>query len=118
MKISNITTLPDNPEHERRQRMRKYAIMMGIRIICIAFLPFVHGWWLLVFALGAVFLPYLAVVVANSVDERRTIPESPRALPFSVDSAPPSSPDVRSTGNSKGQRYYYDYDETDDADKP
>ena len=45
--------------------MRKYAITMTIRMLCIAAMPFVSGWWILVCAAGAVFLPYFAVVVAN-----------------------------------------------------
>lgn len=45
--------------------MIKYTIMMGIRVACIFALLFAQGWWILVFAAGAIFLPYFAVVVAN-----------------------------------------------------
>ena len=45
--------------------MIKYTVMMGIRVACIVALLFAKGWWILVFAAGAVFLPYFAVVVAN-----------------------------------------------------
>lgn len=45
--------------------MIKYSIAMGIRVICIVLMLFVHGWWLLVCAIGAVTLPYFAVVIAN-----------------------------------------------------
>ena len=50
--------------------MIKYSIMMGIRVACIVALLFVQGWWILVFAAGAVFLPYFAVVVANVATNR------------------------------------------------
>lgn len=46
--------------------MVKYSLAMGIRMVCIVALLFVDGWWLLVPALGAIFLPYFAVVIANN----------------------------------------------------
>jgi Protein of unknown function (DUF3099) len=65
MKQQSITTVPPSPEAERRSRMIKYTIAMSIRVACIFALLFVQGWWLLVFAIGAVCLPYIAVVLAN-----------------------------------------------------
>jgi hypothetical protein len=53
--------------------MVKYGLTMGIRVVCIVLCMVVDGWWLLVFALGAVFLPYFAVVVANN-SIRRPLP--------------------------------------------
>jgi hypothetical protein len=50
-------------------RQHRYLIMMGIRVICfaIAIILFVaHMRWLvLVPAVGAIFIPYIAVVFAN-----------------------------------------------------
>ena len=66
----SVTSLQDSPESERRARMVKYSVAMGIRLLCIGACFFVTGWWLLLPALGAVFLPYVAVVVANSVDRQ------------------------------------------------
>lgn len=65
MKQQSITTLPLSPEEERRRRMIRYAVTMGIRMVCIVLMLFVQGWWLLVCALGAILLPYFAVVAAN-----------------------------------------------------
>jgi hypothetical protein len=61
-----ITTLPPSPDDERRKRMIEYGIMMGIRVLCVVACIWVRGWWLLIPAMGAVFLPYFAVVVANA----------------------------------------------------
>jgi len=61
----SITSLPLSPEEERRSRMIKYTVAMGIRVVCIVLMLFVHGWWLLVCAIGAIALPYFAVVMAN-----------------------------------------------------
>ncbi len=65
MKQQSITSLPLSPEAERRNRMIKYSIAMGIRVVCIVLLLFVQGWWLLLCAVGAIVLPYFAVVIAN-----------------------------------------------------
>jgi amino acid transporter len=65
MKQQSITSLPASPEVERRNRMIKYSIAMGVRIVCIVLMLFVHGWWLVLCAIGAIALPYFAVVVAN-----------------------------------------------------
>ncbi|KQV08117.1 hypothetical protein ASC63_13320 [Leifsonia sp. Root112D2] len=46
--------------------MVKYLVAMGIRVLCIIALLFVHGWWLVIPAVGAIFLPYFAVVIANA----------------------------------------------------
>jgi hypothetical protein len=47
--------------------MLKYSLAMGVRLVCIGACFFTPGWWLLAPALGAVLLPYFAVVLANSV---------------------------------------------------
>jgi hypothetical protein len=65
-----ITDLPPSPEQDQRLRVRKYALAMGIRMVCIVACLFTPGWWLLIPAVGAVFLPYVAVVVANATSRR------------------------------------------------
>jgi hypothetical protein len=63
--VQTVTTLPPAPIDERKARMIRYSITMGIRMVCIILMLFVSGWWLLIAGLGAVFLPYFAVVAAN-----------------------------------------------------
>ena len=50
-------------------RQRRYLLMMGIRSVCflIAVLLFINhfGWLTAIPALGAIFIPYFAVVFAN-----------------------------------------------------
>ncbi|MDI2098150.1 DUF3099 domain-containing protein [Ruicaihuangia caeni] len=60
-----ITTLPLSPDEERGIRMLKYGIAMGVRLACVIACFFTPGWWILVPAVGAVVLPYVAVVIAN-----------------------------------------------------
>lgn len=50
--------------------MTKYLVTMGIRLVCVVMCFFVEGWWLAFFAVGAIVLPYLAVVVANAGQKR------------------------------------------------
>jgi hypothetical protein len=62
----SVTSIPQSPEDERRGRMTKYLIMMGIRVACLVLILFVHVWWAVVLlAAGAILLPYFAVVVGN-----------------------------------------------------
>lgn len=64
-KPQSITSLPEAPEVELRARMIKYSVTMGIRLVCVFLCFFVQGWWLLVPAIGAIVLPYIAVLIAN-----------------------------------------------------
>lgn len=62
----SITSLPESPGDERNRRMLNYAIAMGVRLVCVLLCFFVQGWWLVLPILGAVVLPYVAVVAANA----------------------------------------------------
>ncbi|GAB2514551.1 DUF3099 domain-containing protein [Paramicrobacterium agarici] len=77
MKKASITTLGMTPEQERHRRVIKYSVAMGVRMVCIVLMLFSHGWWLLVFAIGAIVLPYVAVVIANTPVRTHTELERP-----------------------------------------
>lgn len=62
----SITTLAESPDSERNRRMARYSIAMGIRLVCVLLCFFVQGWWLILPAIGAIVLPYVAVVIANA----------------------------------------------------
>jgi len=53
--------------------------MMGVRVLCFILMVFVQpfGWWTWVFGAGAIFLPYIAVVLANVGEEGKTIDAVP-----------------------------------------
>lgn len=77
--------------------MIKYSIAMGIRMICIVALLFVHGWWLLVAAIGAIVLPYFAVVIANvgsspPQGDSTVIPRAGVLAQYRGDGPPPPGP--------------------------
>ncbi|WP_166983559.1 DUF3099 domain-containing protein [Paramicrobacterium fandaimingii] len=77
MKKATITSLGMTPEQERHRRVVKYSVAMGIRMVCVVLMLFAHGWWLLVCAIGAIALPYFAVVIANTPVRTRASVETP-----------------------------------------
>lgn len=92
-KRPSTTSLPPSPQDDESSRMRNYLLTMGIRIACIVLMVVVQpfGWYTWLFAVGAVFLPYIAVVIANvGKDAHETTAEHPDlALPSST--PPPSA---------------------------
>lgn len=82
-KQQSITSLPRSPEDDRKARMLKYSITMGIRLVCILVCFLVPGYWVIIPAIGAVVLPYVAVVLANVSYSRKPVVLRPgqRELP-------------------------------------
>ena len=95
----SLTSLPQAPQDEAGQRVRRYALTMGIRMACFLAMALIqpYGWYTWVLAIAAAVLPYIAVVFANAgSDSIETQAESPQLeITSSVPSAsPPASPDV------------------------
>jgi len=65
-KRQSATSLDLSPDEERRIRMRKYTIAMSVRMVCIVAGVFTTGILMWVFFALAIFLPYFAVIIANS----------------------------------------------------
>ena len=74
--VPRITDAREAHTDEMRARMIKYSVSMGIRIVCLFLLFFVHGWLLWVVIAGAVVLPYFAVIVANAGSDTRNMTAS------------------------------------------
>jgi hypothetical protein len=81
----STTSLPRAPHDEAHSRETRYLVMMGVRVLCFILMVVItpYGWYTWVLGAAAVFLPYIAVVLANvSQASRDTGPENPeRALP-------------------------------------
>lgn len=76
----SATSLPKSPHDEATARSTRYLVMMGVRIVCfilmVAITP--YGWYTWVLGAAAIFLPYIAVVMANvSENVGRTTRETP-----------------------------------------
>jgi len=71
--IFTITDAAASHSSELDGRARRYAISMGIRTVCFVGAVVADGWlrWLLV--VGAVFLPYTSVILANAGVRRRGV---------------------------------------------
>ncbi|MFG6502029.1 DUF3099 domain-containing protein [Microbacterium sp. P05] len=79
----SATSLPRAPRDEAEARFAKYAITMGVRIVCfiamVAITP--YGWYTWVLGAAAIFLPWIAVVVANVGEEIQTpVAENPERM--------------------------------------
>ncbi|QUY61494.1 DUF3099 domain-containing protein [Gulosibacter molinativorax] len=72
--VPNITSIGESEEEERRHRTRQYLLTMAFRSVCVLLMVFVRGPMLFVVAAGAIFLPWIAVVIANHVRERKIRP--------------------------------------------
>lgn len=67
--VHSITDAAAAHSEEMRQRMIKYAVAMGIRMVCLVLIFVVDGWLKILPIIGAVFLPWFAVIIANGSDQ-------------------------------------------------
>jgi len=74
MPSQNITTVASS---DRSKRMWQYSLSMSIRLVCIGLCFIVEGWFILIPLAGAILLPYVAVVNANTKGITKDTVESP-----------------------------------------
>lgn len=74
--VHSITDAAAAHSEDMRERMIKYAVAMGIRMVCIVLIFVVDGWFKIIAIAGAVFLPWIAVVIANGNDKAEDHSES------------------------------------------
>lgn len=60
-----ITNAAVPHSEDMRHRMKQYALTMGIRMVCLALIFVVDGWFKIIPVVGAVVLPWVAVIIAN-----------------------------------------------------
>lgn len=76
-----ITDAKLSASEDLERRQRRYLWTMLIRVICFAAIFVVPGWWKLAAVAGAVFLPAIAVLLANEQDRRAPTPRPDLATP-------------------------------------
>ncbi|WP_375432362.1 DUF3099 domain-containing protein [uncultured Friedmanniella sp.] len=92
---SVITDARTAGSQELSSRVRRYTYAMAFRMACFLAMIFVEGWLRWVLLAVAVFMPYLAVVLANQSDQRSAdpvdavLPEAAPALTSGVDDVLP-----------------------------
>ncbi|MDK1327749.1 DUF3099 domain-containing protein [Arthrobacter sp. zg-Y1143] len=124
--VPRITAAPNPHTDEMHARMIKYGVSMGIRVVCLFLLFFVHGWLLWVVIAGAVVLPYFAVIMANGGADTRNMQASDAMInqpPAAAIDAPAPPPDTAHTEESPetsvvpGEIVENTDDDDDDDDK-
>lgn len=88
----HITTARTSHSDDIRARQSRYLVSMAVRTVCVVLAVVADGYLRWGFIVGAVFLPYIAVVMANA--GARSDPAGPE--PFHDDSRsalPPGRPD-------------------------
>ena len=74
-------------------REKRYAITMAIRMACFVSMIFVPGPMRWVLLAGAVFLPYIAVILANQADSKalnERLQQAPEPEATELTAGPPS----------------------------
>jgi predicted tellurium resistance membrane protein TerC len=94
--VQTATALPRSPQQDRRSRMRKYTIAMSVRTLCLIGVVIVPDWWRFLFGAGAIFLPYVAVVLANAGSAGASTPVRPvQNGPLAIEAPRPPVPERR-----------------------
>jgi hypothetical protein len=75
--VHSITAAATAHSDDLDARIRRYLISMGIRTICVVLVLLIHNPVRWVFAVFAIILPYIAVVMANAADQRRGTAAAP-----------------------------------------
>ena len=83
-----VTTARESLSDDQSFRTKRYLLTMGLRTACFVLAVVTQGWIRWVFAVGAVFLPWFAVVMANAV--------RPRAFGAPLEPGPPGQRQIDS----------------------
>lgn len=95
-----ITSVPSSPDAEYDHRRKRYALMMGMRALCVvaaALTYHVSIWLAFAFVLGGTVLPWCAVILANDGPPRKVAPRPP-LMPNSTERALPGNTDHTVSG--------------------
>ena len=66
----SVTTVAESRTEDQARRLKHYLVTMSIRTACFVLLVVIDEWYRWIFAAGAVFLPFFAVVAAYAVKPR------------------------------------------------
>lgn len=91
--VHRITTAQTGLSTEQRARTKRYLISMSIRTACFIAAVVASGWLRWAFLAGAVFLPYIAVVMANAGRENDDFTGPEALTPIPLAQLPPGDSD-------------------------
>lgn len=93
--VASVTTAAEGRSSDLASRQRRYLVTMGIRLACLPLAVLVDGWLRWFFIIGAVVLPYIAVVIANATRRPSAGTISPVTPPVRPQLPPASRADDR-----------------------
>lgn len=86
----SVTGVATSLRDDLNLRKKRYLVSMSIRTVCFVLSVVSHGWLRWVFVGFAVFLPYVAVVMANAGRARTPPPPQPyQPAPAAVEGTHP-----------------------------
>lgn len=93
-----ITTAPERSEDEFDRRRTKYAIMMGLRALCVIAAASTYRISIalaLAFVVGGMILPWCAVIIANDRPAKKRAQHMTQRPDLRTERALPPAPDDR-----------------------
>jgi Flp pilus assembly protein TadB len=88
--VVSVTSAQPGHSEDLHERIVRYAWMMSIRVVCFVLAILTPSPWRWICIVAAVFLPYVAVVMANA----RRSGKAREAVPFSPETRPEIGPGV------------------------
>ncbi|TCO18158.1 DUF3099 family protein [Kribbella steppae] len=79
--VISVTSAQPGRSEDLDSRIVRYAWMMSIRIVCFVLAVITPSPWRWMFIVAAVFLPYIAVVLANTQRSRQVSSADPFVAP-------------------------------------
>ena len=68
--VYSVTSASSSSTDDQDKRIKRYLTMMGIRIACFGLVFVTSGWIRWTAVIAAVFIPYVAGVIATAVSPR------------------------------------------------
>jgi Flp pilus assembly protein TadB len=87
--VVSVTSAQPGRSEDLESRIARYAWMMSIRIVCFILAVVTPSPWRWLFVVGAIALPYFAVVLANAHRSSTTPAANPYVAPVRPAIAPP-----------------------------
>jgi hypothetical protein len=102
--VHRITAAQRRRSDDMSDRIGRYLLSMLIRTVCFVLMFLTHGPMRWTFAIGAIFLPYVAVIFANASGSRH------EAGPAAVRARTPHSLEARSADSDRMRVFQADAD--------
>lgn len=69
--VYSVTSVRSSLTDDQAARNKRYMLSMSIRVVCFVLCIVTDGWLRWMFFVGALVLPWIAVVIANAGREQR-----------------------------------------------